>query len=92
VLIHFSRKQSGSALAKAVSMAVRASQTSIDQKQLTAYGAPIRKILSKEPGLRSTSEISALVLFLNNFEKFQSFSQVRFAHFIYFLVFDCSDC
>jgi hypothetical protein len=68
-------------------MAVRASQTSIDQKQLTAYGAPMRKILSKEPGLRSTTEISALVRFLNNFEKFQSFSQVRslFSSFVYLL-------
>jgi citrate lyase synthetase len=76
ILIFICRKQSGSALAKAVSLAVRASQTSIEQKESTAYGAPMRKILSKNPSLRTSSEITSVVRFLGNFEKFQSFSQV----------------
>jgi hypothetical protein len=76
ILIGIARKQSGSVLAKAVSLAVRASQSSIDQKQLTAYGAPMRKIMSKDPSSRTTAELSAIVRFLSNFEKFQSFSQV----------------
>jgi citrate lyase synthetase len=76
ILISICRKQSGSALAKAVSLAVRASQTSIEQKESTAYGAPMRKLLSKDPSLRTSSEITSVVRFLGNFEKFQSFSQV----------------
>ena len=71
------RKKSGSVLAKAVSLAVRASQTSIEQKQSTAYGAPMRKIISKEPRSRSSLELETVVRFLGNFEKFQGFSQVR---------------
>jgi hypothetical protein len=63
-------------LAKAVTLAVRASQTSIEQKQSNGYGAPMRKIISKEPKLRSSVELDALVQFLVNFEKFQGFSQV----------------
>jgi hypothetical protein len=70
------RKQSGSVLAKAVSLAVRASQTSIEQKESTAYGAPMRKLLSKDPSLRTSADITSVVRFLGNFEKFQSFSQV----------------